>query len=623
MMGREANGAILIAEVNCKCEHLSAPERRSGHSLMSKTIHLYTKGSHLTEVTGTVGLLCEFAPDTPWLRGAEHCYCADEMLGSPDAALQISYSVVSKLLRGAPVVEGLPLLSIFEEELIEQTSYIVQAFHLDHWISSQGFTLCHFTAYSPWLDRLRQVRAISGSSFELITDLPLLQSTHRGRLLSKLWDSLSTPREIFRRVAPLWSRYLSGLPKRKVARNTEKGGIWFYSTAYNYTKIALEYEAYLPGKLNFLVEDPSTGGKRLRELARDWRLLHAWSRRSDIPSASQARAVGNLITSAIGAVTLSPEESALRTVLLGSDWYHHLLSRQLPFAIYNSRVVRRFRECVAPDMILVGNAAWERALLMRDDATRAPTVMLQHGVMHWVYAVADQPVDVLVLRGPFFQRVIEEELRRKTVIRNFPAPAVSGAQSAGTTRDHVLFITAPYDVLPLFHLQDLRDILSSLLRVAETSRRPLIIRVHPMEKISWYERTIAELQKELGMHPAVVYSQGPGADDVLARSCVAVLYFSTMFLDCLRHGIPIVSFGWHWFPYMRQFEAEQILNFASDLRSFEALVEQGIEGKLTFRRAGLDQFMAQTKPEEISSLFKAIWDSRTSRKEAASFPGKP
>ena len=50
---------------------------------------------------------------------------------------------------------------------------------------------------------------------------------------------------------------------------------------------------------------------------------------------------------------------------------------------------------------------------------------LQHGVMHWTYAVTDQPVDVFLLRGPFFQRTVNEKLRRKTVVHNFPEPDLS------------------------------------------------------------------------------------------------------------------------------------------------------------------------------------------------------
>ncbi len=577
---------------------------------MSETLHLYADGSDLADAKGAVGLLCEFAPDSPWLQKVELCYAPDEILGSAEAALTGAYSLVSKLLQIAPSIDGLPVLSIFEETLLEQMSCIVQAFHLDRWISSHGFSTCRFASYSPWLERLRHVRAMSGSAYALPADVPFLQRNATSRAIRRLWNSHPTAFEFFHRVTPQWSRYLSAMHMRKRAQKAPRGGIWFYSTAYNYTKIGLEYEACLPERLNFLVENPATGGRRLRELGREWHALYAWSRASDIPSQSEVLAAGQRITKAVAALPLSDEEAALRSVLLKSEWWYLFLRRRLPFALFNSRALQRWRKSVAPEMIVIGNAGWERALLLREGEERVPVVMLQHGVMHWVYAVTDQPIDVFVLRGPFFQRVINERLRRKTVIHNLPKLNSPADESPKTARDSILFITTPYDVPTLFHPEDLMDILRSLLRVAHASGRSLVIRVHPLEKISAYGRAVSELQNEMGIRADVAYSQGPGAEEVFKRSCVAVLHFSTMFLDCLRHGVPIISFGWHWFPNRGQFEEEGIFNFASDLNHFEALLRQGIEGRLPRRRSGLEEFLAPSRPQDVARFFSGIWDSR-------------
>jgi hypothetical protein len=578
---------------------------------MSKNLHLYlyTGDSDLTGATGTVGLLCEFAPDSPRLQDTERHYGPDEILGSVDAALPVAYALVSKLLQSAPVIEGLPVLSVFEELLLEQVSYMVQAFQLDRWICAEGFSSCRFDAYSPWLDRLQQVRSVTGSAYSLLADVPVTQSHRGARALQKLWDSRPAPAEFFRRVMPLWSRRLAAVPMRQQAQDAPRGGIWFYSTAYNYTKIGLQYEPYLPQKLNFLVEDPGTGGKRLGEVGRESHCLYAWSRNSDIPSSAEVRSTGRQITSALAGIPLTAEEDGLRTVLLNSELWRYFLTRGLPFVMFNNRALHRWRQAVVPEMIVVGNAGDERVLLMREGVERVPVVLLQHGIMHWTYAVTDEPVDVFLLRGPFFQRALNEKLRRKTVVRNFPEPAAIPPQG-GTERSDILFITTPYDVPALFHREDLRDILRSLLLVAAATQRRLVIRVHPNETIPAYEQAVAELQQELGVQAEVGYSQGPGADEVFARSCVAVLHFSTMFLDCLRHGIPIVSFGWHWFPNKRHFEEEGILHFAADLRGFESLVRQGIDGKLPVRRDGLDEFLAPSEPQGLTEFFKQIWDGR-------------
>src|SRR2546421_2435139 len=142
---------------------------------MPNTLHLYGAGSDLTARTGDAGLLCEFASDSPWIQGTQRRYGPGEMLGSFDSALSAAYSVVKKLLPGASLVEELPTLTIFEESLLEQLSYIVQTFQLDRWIDSKGFSECRFESYSPWLDRLRHVRAITGSKYALKAGLPVAQ----------------------------------------------------------------------------------------------------------------------------------------------------------------------------------------------------------------------------------------------------------------------------------------------------------------------------------------------------------------------------------------------------------------------------------------------------------------
>ena len=422
--------------------------------------------------------------------------------------------------------------------------------------------------------------------------------------------SRPAPAEFFRRVMPLWSRSLSAASARKRVHDAPQGGIWFYSTAYNYTKIALQYEPFIEQKINFLVEDPGTGGRRLREIGRESHWLYAWSRSSDIPSYSQVRSIGDRISAAATAVRLGAEEDAIRSVVLKSEWWQHLLTRRLAFALFNHRALRRWRDAVQPEMIVVGNAGDERILLLNESIEKVPTVLLQHGIMHWTYAVTDEPVDVFLLRGPFFQRAVNEKFRRKTVIQNFPEVAAASSQRRKVERKDILFITTPYDVPALFHRNDRRDILRSLLLVAQSTQRRLMIRVHPNETISDYEQAIRELEHELGLRTEVAYSQGPGADEVLTSSCVAVLHCSTMFLDCLRHGIPIVSFGWHWFPNKQQFEDEGIFHFASDLSNFETLVRRGIEGRLPVPCDGLAEFLAPTEPQVLADFFKRIWDAR-------------
>jgi hypothetical protein len=577
---------------------------------MANTLTLYGANSDLSAVKSVAGLLCELAPDSPWLKGVERYYWPDELLGSADDALNTAHSVVSKLIEHATGIEGIPSLAILEEPLLEQVSYCAQALHLDHWISSREISACRFDSYSPWLDRLRQIRTLTRSRYDLTISMRFGQANWMQRGIVDLWKSVGKPSELLRRVAPLSSRVLSSVPIRGVARNAPHGGIWFYSTAYNCTNIALEYEPYFPHKMNFLVEDAATGGKRLSELGRDAFVLYAWSRATDIPSISEIRRMGEKTTEVVASAPLTGNESLLRMALLKSEWWDRFMKRTLPFALFHERALQRWCDAVGPEMLVVGNAGWERSLLQSKAAESITSLMLQHGIMHWVYAVADQPVTHFLIRGRFFQNLVNDRLRQKTILGNYPQKIEPASPRDGKAGGGILFITMPYDIAPLFHRADLRDILSCLLRVSCNLKRQLLIRVHPMESISSYRQLVSELQRELGLRYEVIYSQGPGAEEILARSSVAILYFSTMFLDCLGRSIPIISPDWHWFPNKRHFKQAAIFNFASDLSDLERLIQQGINGLLAPRRTSLEDFLAPSQPEEISRILKDLWQSR-------------
>jgi hypothetical protein len=578
--------------------------------LMPRTLNLFGTDSDLSSLAGNVGMLCEFPEDSEWLKAAEHWYGPQEMLGSPDEALSIAFSVVSKLMAALSDIKELPVLSIFEEPLLEQISYAVQAFHLDRWIGLHGFSECRFEGYSPWLDRLRRVRCLSSFSYRLMGDVSFTESGWMRRGAGRLWKARSRPGEVLRRAAPIVSRYASATRTREMAGKAPRGGIWFYSTSYNYTKIGLEYETYFPQPVHFLVEDPTAGGRCLSERGRSFYPLYSWSRASDIPSRVEVRDIAQRIVAAARSVPLSEDEDRLRTVLLKSDWWDQLLQRRLPFLIFHERVLQRWCEAITPEMLVVGNAGWERALLQSRQARNIPSILLQHGVMHWVYAVADQPVTAFLLRGRFFQRVLNDRLRSKTVLCNYPQENGATVEATAKLRGDILFITTPYDVPALFHTAELREILGCLLRVCGNCRRRLVIRVHPLERVSSYHSLVEELQPTSGTQAEVAYSQGPGVEEVLTHSSVAVLFSSTMFLDCLRHGIPIISFGWHWFPNKRHYEEAEIFNFAGSLGHLEELIHKGIAGELRSRHDGLEAFMAPMKPEHISHFLAELWESR-------------
>lgn len=170
------------------------------------------------------------------------------------------------------------------------------------------------------------------------------------------------------------------------------------------------------------------------------------------------------------------------------------------------------------------------------------------------------------------------------------------------SREAILFITIPYEIHPFLHRDDLNDILSVLLSVAKKQERELIIRVHPLEEIGYYQNCIRQIQKtQIRDEINLRYSQGPGLEEVLSRSAVAVTYCSTIFLDCLHYHVPIVSFAWHDFSFKQQIEKYEIFHFAKDLTDLAQLLEKDLSEKQPSSLYNITSFLAETPVEVLRS----------------------
>ena len=168
---------------------------------------------------------------------------------------------------------------------------------------------------------------------------------------------------------------------------------------------------------------------------------------------------------------------------------------------------------------------------------------------------------------------------------------------------HILFLTAPYSVQEFFNELDLDEILQSLLNVAAAHKTKLLVRVHPMESVDYYRAKIEKLGSGANASAEVQFSHGPGLEEAVRNACVAVTYCSTVFLDCLRAGVPIVSFGWHDFSFKQKIGDRRVFHYAQSLAKLEALVGAAIKGKLHSHSGDEEPFLAATGEAELRKAF--------------------
>jgi hypothetical protein len=225
-------------------------------------------------------------------------------------------------------------------------------------------------------------------------------------------------------------------------------------------------------------------------------------------------------------------------------------------------------------------------------------VLLQHGVLGDFCQFVDPPVDHYVVRGQFWKEFLSQKAGERAVVINPPVKS-SGKTVGADARNSVVFITAPYSMQELWDASDLDDILGELLQSCAANDSELVIRVHPLEQISSYQSAIARLKRKQKSDAMVSYSQGEGLDELLARAAVAITFCSTVFLDCLSHKVPVISFSWHDFSFKRQIEDYGVFHFCDSLSELSELVQEALSGELPPYADSTEPFLDSNSGDEI------------------------
>lgn len=572
---------------------------------MTDAITVITKLDPFTPVDGRSIMLLQRAPDSGYPSGADCSATLDQLLGPAEETKLRAWQLTQKLISGEPAFEGVLQLRVMEEIIIRALENIFHAIHLDRWLQRSGTGECRFRAPSPYIERLRSIQAVSGSRYAIVappsSSVSLTQKVKR-RIQNKGLAGISDSFVLgARRFFPNAARYLSAMPKAR--RSRQRGGWWFYSTAYTFTNIGLAYEPYLPQPLNYLVDSSETGDAPLRERGREFFDIYAWASTADLPSKVVIGDLRQRLLQQINSVFLDGEENLARAALLQSEAFNAYLQRILPLTCFHSRILAKFLEEVSPGAIVVGNAAFEGPLLQLARSRRIPTVLLQHGILGDYYQLMDQPADTLLVRGEFWKEFVAQRMRERTRVLNIPREAAPSPETKKAGK--ILFLTSVDSALTHAHESDVREILERVLRVSIATRRVLVVRVHPMEIVGYYRSIVERICAESKLTPNVEYSQGAGLESILATTSVAVTYSSTVFLDCLRLSIPIVSFDWHDFAYKSLIEQHGVFHFARDLADLERLVGRALQGELSVSN-DYNRFLAPTSKEELSEFFRSL-----------------
>ena len=515
-------------------------------------------GDPYQPIAGPVGLLFECAPDSQARRANPDALALSELIGDFDLVKREASNLAIRLLSGEPLLRGVAQLRIFEQVVINELQYAFHMLHLAGQLNALGVRRCRFLKPSRFTHMLIGLNRNADLDF----DVAVLGDRKRIRIVGSLansWQRLrqarfstSVAREelglVLNRIDPFRRRRaLMPRPVRK------RGGPWFYSTAHTFTQIGLLYEPYFPAPFEFLVENSATGGRPLRDSGRPFVDVYEFFSWADAPTKREVANAVEALTAHLNTAPLQGNDSLARAMLVRSEFMRTFVDRLLPSGLFSTTLFERWIERARPDTVIVGNSVFEGYALHAARHRGIPTILLQHGILGDFCQFVDPPADHYVVRGEFWKEFLAPAARRRASVLNpSSAPAVEAVTRTGRTT--LVFVSAPYPAQEFYHEGDLDEILRVLIEAAHETGRELVVRVHPREQVAYYRTRIGKLLSQMQTTPHVSYSQGLGLDDVLSRAIVAVTFSSTVFLDCLRHGVPILSFDWHDFSYRNQIE---------------------------------------------------------------------
>ncbi len=566
-------------------------------------ITLVAAQSKLPSVQGRIGFLCETAPDGTLTTRYPHALPVGELIGDFSETKQRANDLAVRLLAGEPPLRGVQQLRIFEEIVLLELQHIFHAINLHERLRALGIGSCAFPEPSRYAAVLTSLSALTGSAITVhaprVARSPIVASLKRSaRRLMDAGRSRENNRRELRLVGekidpfhifPLW---------RTAQGRWRPGEIWFYSTAFTFTKIGQLYEPHFPRPFRYLVENPATGGAPLKEQGRPYMSIYEFGRAEFIPKSGELAAAQAALCNHLAQATLQARDSLARDLFFDSPFVAGFFNRMLAQGLYATALFDNWIERVQPAAVVVGNPVFEGYALHAARKYMIPTVLLQHGILGDFCQFVDPPADHYVVRGWFWREFLSGAAAAKAKILNPAEPAVTRLADSADRRA-ILFLTAPFSMQEFWPSADLDDILRTLLEAAFATNAELIIRVHPRDSPGIYTAQERKLRSPSATPAKVTFSQGASLDPVLERSAVAVTFASTAFLECLRHRVPVVSFRWHDFSFRRQIEQHGVFHFAASLAELRQIVQRAIDGDLPPFAGDIEPFLASTPAGEL------------------------
>ncbi|MEI9476256.1 MAG: hypothetical protein WCO26_06740 [Deltaproteobacteria bacterium] len=358
-------------------------------------------------------------------------------------------------------------------------------------------------------------------------------------------------------------RWRASICRRVHPQNLSKGGVTFFSSYLNDSRVLSPFADLMPWPVRWvLTNDSSRRGIAKGDLPYSWIWQFAQSKAFHQGIIDEEL----LLKDGLGSADFDLIKNWVAINPTWRDWK----SVELPLLVTLTQCWEAYLEEAKPRLVVMANQwgieGWFTQIAKRRNI---PVLQLLHGVLGgYLYTRTPIISDLMVVPGEFWRDLWGWEQQHKILVCNPANSMIVDKKKEALQRRVLTFFSWPLSLAPFHNFSELMDGFIHIFHklVSEGVCR-IIFRAHPRENPSAFVQRWSLFHGPLP--PEVQVSKNEPLSHVLSKTDVALMFRSTVMLDCLVNKIPVVMPGWIDFGWNHALTGLSNISLVSDFHELQ------------------------------------------------------
>jgi hypothetical protein len=313
-----------------------------------------------------------------------------------------------------------------------------------------------------------------------------------------------------------------------------KGGITFFSSYLNNSRILSSFVNLMPSPITWIV---TNSWARKGIFGNRARTFWIWQFSGNLPAGNQDRDILPPVK--------FPGDGLDYSYLASTDTWKDWRQVESHLLMNLTRSWEAYLREAKPRLIVVANQ-WgiERWFAQCAKRKGIPVLQVMHGVLGgYLYTRTPIISDAMIVPGEFWKNLWVADQREKILAYNPPNSFPMRGRAPKSRLGTITYFSWPLSIIPFYNFSEFTDAVITILQhlVSEADVQ-ITVRPHPLENPSDFLDRWGQLY---GALPAQVKLDDHNSlQETLRQTDLALMFRSTVMLNCLAQGIPVVMPGW-------------------------------------------------------------------------------